>query len=77
MKDDCGSDRILIRDRRRWTLPENPDAGLESQLEALKAALGVSAVQLIRLPPEPQDAAPESGTASADKPLTARCPIRR
>ncbi|UHD15885.1 hypothetical protein [Thiocapsa bogorovii] len=77
MKDDCGSDRILIRDRRRWTLPADPDAGLAAQLEALKSALGVASVQLIRLPPEPEDAASERGTASAEQPPTARCPIRR
>ncbi|HSO84167.1 hypothetical protein [Thiocapsa sp.] len=77
MKDDCGSDRILIRDRRRWTLPESPDARLESQVEALKSALGVTSVQWIRLPPEPEDASSESATASADEPTAARCPIRR
>jgi hypothetical protein len=77
MKDDCGSDRILIRDRRRWTLPESPDARLESQAEALKRALGVTSVQWIRLPPEPEDASSESATASADEPTAARCPIRR
>ncbi|EGV18886.1 hypothetical protein [Thiocapsa marina] len=77
MKDDCGSDRILIRDRRRWTLPADPDAGLAAQLEALKSALGVASVQLIRLPPEPEDAASQSGTTSAEQTPSARCPIRR
>ena len=78
MKDDCGSNRILIRDRRRWTLPEGPDVLLESQLEALKAALGVGSLQLIRLPPEEDDGESERGTASADEPPhTSRCPIRR
>ncbi len=77
MKDDCGSERILIRDRRRWVLPEGPETRLESQLEALKTALGVGSVQLIRLPPEPEEGAPETDGSSADEPHTARCPIRR
>jgi hypothetical protein len=70
MKDACGADRTLIRDRRRWTLPDGPDAQLDSQLEALKTSLGVESLQVIRLPPEPV-------ATSADEPPTARCPMRR
>ncbi|SDX20478.1 hypothetical protein SAMN05421783_11715 [Thiocapsa roseopersicina] len=70
MKDACGTDRTLIRDRRRWTLPDAPDARLDSQLEALRTSLGVESPQVIRLSPEP-------GATSADEPPTARCPIRR
>ncbi|RKT46458.1 hypothetical protein [Thiocapsa rosea] len=77
MKDDCGSDRTVIRDRRRWALPDGPDARLDSQLEALKAALGVAALQVIRLPPEEEDAESETGAGSGDEPPGARCPIRR
>lgn len=70
MKDACGTERTLIRDRRRWTLPDAPDARLDSQLEALRTSLGVESLQVIRLPPEPD-------ATSADEPPTARCPIRR
>jgi hypothetical protein len=77
MKDDCGSERILIRDRRRWTLPEGSDTRLEAQLEALKAALGVASLQVIRLPPDADDAESETGAGSADETPGARCPIRR
>lgn len=77
MTDDCGSERMLIRDRRRWTLPEGPDTRLESQLEALQATLGVASLQVIRLSPEEDDAASETGAGSADETSGARCPVRR
>lgn len=77
MKDACGSDLLLIRDRRRWTLPETPDTRLASQMEALKTSLGVKSLQVIQLPPDPEDDEFESGGTSTDETHMARCPIRR